>query len=450
MNSSPGGRVSQRPLHHAHLGVQLVHLRHEDGLRRRRKRRRPPFELPLVAEDDVLEALGPVGIELCLDRRPAHELVAEHDVALEDPPAAAPGRERPLVLDRLARVVQEDRRPWRGRGRPRDRGEGAPGRPGPCGPCARGARGGRRGASGWQPAPSGRPRRSRPVTWRTVALSSARVIESTNPPNSPPEGVRVLGCRLHEVRDHLGRRQLLRRHDRGARELRREPSLVGLGPALDPDDRALLGGAQRLERRAVREDSAAERPRPVAQLRAQVRVAVRGRLGGELPAGRGRSRTARPAEASAAFRSRTVERGVGDSGIFLDEFGVGPEEGVVRPRPGWSRRRSPPAGCARRRGEARPGTAGRPASRRAPTQSARTVTARPALQRVDRRLVDADGGLHAAEEEVLDAPAGAERVRDGGRRRPAPRTRPSRAPWAPRRGRGGQGRSRRACRAPAR
>ena len=63
---------------------------------------RAPLELSLVAEDDVLEALGALGVELRLERRLADQLVAEHHVALEDAAAAPPRRQGPLVLDRLA------------------------------------------------------------------------------------------------------------------------------------------------------------------------------------------------------------------------------------------------------------------------------------------------------------------------------------------------------------
>src|ERR1017187_4024488 len=84
----------------------------------------------------------------------------------------------------------------------------------------------------------------------------------------------------------------------------------------------------------------------------------------------------RPADTSAAFRSRTDDRGEGDSGIFFDEFRVGPEEGVVRPP--QDRVKTVSAGKTRTPARASASRHTRASdSRRAPTQSARTVTERP-------------------------------------------------------------------------
>jgi twitching motility protein PilT len=107
VNSSPGGRCGAP-------AAPCPSLR--PGCRSWRRTRPPasprwrraPLELSLVAEDDVLQALGPLGVELRLERGLSDELVAEDDVALQDAAPAPPRGERPLVLDRLAGVVEED------------------------------------------------------------------------------------------------------------------------------------------------------------------------------------------------------------------------------------------------------------------------------------------------------------------------------------------------------
>ena len=61
-----------------------------------------------MAEHDVFEPFEALGIELGAQTGFADELVAEHDVALENSAAAALGREGALVFDGFSRVVHED------------------------------------------------------------------------------------------------------------------------------------------------------------------------------------------------------------------------------------------------------------------------------------------------------------------------------------------------------
>ena len=49
--------VAKHPLHHGHLGIEVVDHRDEDGLRRGGHRGGPPAQLALMAEDDVLQSL---------------------------------------------------------------------------------------------------------------------------------------------------------------------------------------------------------------------------------------------------------------------------------------------------------------------------------------------------------------------------------------------------------
>ena len=101
------GGSAQRVLYHTHFSVKIVDEGDEDGFRGCSHSRCAPFELPLVAEDDVLEAFGEVGFKFILESGFANEAVPEDDVALEDTLAGALRGEVLTVFDGFTYVVEE-------------------------------------------------------------------------------------------------------------------------------------------------------------------------------------------------------------------------------------------------------------------------------------------------------------------------------------------------------
>ena len=230
----------------------------------------------------MLEALEALGIEARLHAVLPGKLVAEDHVTLQDALAAALRGERALVFDALAGVVQEDA--------------------GECqvGVDLRVVRKQRAGGPGHvqrvleQPVAvgmvhrhgGGHPAEDRADLLEDPAHGEPQLVVTDGVDavvEFLPHRLGVLGGGLDERVEHArgGERGLI--HHDGAGEARGEAALVKLDPALDAHHAAFAGAAERLMHRAVAEDRAAERARPVAEVDAEVGVAVAGRLRLELP-----------------------------------------------------------------------------------------------------------------------------------------------------------------------
>ncbi len=100
--------LAEEALHHAHLGIEVVHFGDEDSFGRGGDDGGAPFEFSLVTENDVFETFEEVGCEFGFEAGFADELVTEDDVALQNAAAAAGGDKVALVFDGFADVVGED------------------------------------------------------------------------------------------------------------------------------------------------------------------------------------------------------------------------------------------------------------------------------------------------------------------------------------------------------
>ncbi len=104
-----GGELALEAVEAAEAAAEVVDHVDEDGLAGGGDDRRAVLQLAVVAEDDVEDALGEVGVEArqVLDR-PAHGVVAERDLPLQAAGVGEVDRQRVVVVgDALADVVQE-------------------------------------------------------------------------------------------------------------------------------------------------------------------------------------------------------------------------------------------------------------------------------------------------------------------------------------------------------